>query len=199
MIRLIAAALGSVAFVSCCGVSWAQAPTAPISFNYRGEPVCPSNYIVRGNVCVNLYAGQAQPRARQAMPETAPIQRNYRGELACPSNYVIRGNACVSSESLRARGLSSAEQPNYRGRGYQGGYDRGGYEGGGYGGGGYRGGYRDDFDDDDRGPPRRSYRGHSDVPQKGTGARAVQPIMTQRGPQCPSNYVIRGGLCVSIY
>jgi hypothetical protein len=90
--------------------------------------------------------------------DVVPIRPNYRGEPSCPSNYVIRGNACVSI---------------YAGRG------------------GYEGGYRRDYYD----RPRR-YRGDYD----GGGRGAVQPRLNYRGEwQCPSNYVIRGGLCVSLY
>jgi hypothetical protein len=88
--------------------------------------------------------------------DAVPITRNYRGELACPSNYVIRGNACVSI---------------YAGRG---GYD------------------------DDRG--HRRARRHRDFDDSYGRGRAVQPRVNYRGElQCPSNYVIHGGACVSIY
>jgi len=102
--------------------------------------------------------------------DTVPITRNWRGELACPSNYVIRGGVCVSI--------------------YAGG---GGYPDRGYGGGGYGRernrdyGYRNyDYDDG----PRR-YR---------DGRGVVEPRLNYRGElQCPSNFVIRNGVCVSIY
>src|SRR5512139_2940001 len=93
--------------------------------------------------------------------DAVPIRRGYGGEPVCPSNYVVRGNACVSI---------------YAGRG---GYD-----------GGYRREYYGDYD------RRRRYRGDYD----GGGRAAVRPRINYRGElQCPSNYVIRGGLCVSIY
>lgn len=96
--------------------------------------------------------------------DAVPIQRGYGGQPVCPSNYVVRGNACVSI---------------YAGRG-----------GGGYDDRSQRGGY----DDSRRGRYRGEERSHRG------GREAVEPRINYRGePQCPSNFVIRGGMCVSIY
>jgi hypothetical protein len=98
--------------------------------------------------------------------EAVPIRRNYRGEQVCPSNYVIRGDACVSVYALRRRGLSAAERPGY---------------------------YYDD------GPRRRHHRGR-DAYFYPRGGRAVPPVLNYRGElQCPSNFVLRRNLCVSLY
>lgn len=132
--------------------------------------------------------------------ESVPITRNARGEQTCPSNYVIRGNACVSTSALRQRGLSTAEQPGVpRGR-HPGGVARGYRDGppdyqGGYQSGYRREYYRDDYD----GPPRRRHR-DDDYAGPSRGRTAVQPWINRRGElQCPSNFVIRGRLCVSLY
>lgn len=54
-------------------------------------------------------------------------------------------------------------------------------------------------DDDDRGNRRGwRHRGHDDSFARDRGA--LPPRMNYRGElQCPSNYVIRGGACVSLY
>ena len=122
MKTLILAAVASAALAGSVGAAIAQyGNVVPIRPNYRGEPSCPSNYVIRGNACVSIYAGYGSHEGR------------YRGER----------------------------------REYHDGYDR----------------------------PRR-YRDHYD----GGGRAAVQPRLNYRGEwQCPSNYVIRGGLCVSLY
>lgn len=98
--------------------------------------------------------------------DVVPIRPNYRGEPSCPSNYVIRQGVCVSI---------------YAGRGGQGGFE-GGYR---------RERYRDSYD----ASPRRS-RGD----YEGGRREGFRPILRPDGLlQCPSNYVIRGGLCVSLY
>jgi hypothetical protein len=95
--------------------------------------------------------------------DVVPIRPNFRGEASCPSNYVIRGNACVSI---------------YAGRG--GGYDPG-YQ--------QRPQYRDD---------RFRYEQRGDYDHR--GRHVVEPRVNRRGElQCPSNYVIRRGMCVSVY
>jgi hypothetical protein len=116
MKSLILAAVGAAILAASSGMAAAQPATAPLRFNAYGQPVCPSNYEVRGNVCVNPY---------------------------------------VTGEARR-----------------------GGY---------YRERYRGDYDD---GPPRRGRAAYG---------RSVAPIMTPRGPLCPSNYEIRGGMCVTPY
>ena len=108
MKSLIIAALATAAVVSTAGTAFAQrGPDAvPISRNWRGEPACPSNYVVRGGTCVSIYAGRRGydgygRRGRgyedsYARGRAVPPRINYRGEVQCPSNYVVRGGACVS-------------------------------------------------------------------------------------------------------
>lgn len=99
--------------------------------------------------------------------DVVPMGRNWRGEPVCPSNYVVRGNACVSIYAL-GRGGYGDRYPGYR-RDY----------------------YRDDG--------RRQYYDEYDHPRP-RGRAAVQPWINPHGElQCPSNYVIRGGVCVSLY
>ena len=105
------AAIGLATLVSSANVSVAQYGDAvPIGRNYRGEPACPSNYVIRGNACVSIYAGRGRgyddrPRrhrrddyysGRGSGPDVVQPRVNYRGELACPSNYIIRRGMCVS-------------------------------------------------------------------------------------------------------
>ncbi len=94
-----------------------------------------------------------------AQPAVVPLRFNAYGQPVCPSNYEVRGNACVNPYVTGERG--------YRG---------------------YRNRERYDYDEG----PRRDYGG-------GGYPRAVRPIMTPYGPQCPSNYEIRGGMCVTPY
>ena len=118
-----------------------------------------------------LLAASARPALAQ-LETVIPLQRNYRGEFTCPSNYEARGNACVSILA---------------GRGAPGSFDRG------YG--SYR--YRDDYFDAPQLPkaPRRRHRDDTDE-----GRTNVQPRLDYRGElKCPRNYVVRGGLCVSLW
>ena len=94
-----------------------------------------------------------------AQPAVVPLRFNAYGQPVCPSNYEVRGNACVNP--------------------YVTGEARRGYR------------YRERYDYDDG--PRGGYGGGGGYP------RAVQPRMTPYGPQCPSNYEIRGGMCVTPY
>jgi hypothetical protein len=56
---LIIAAVASAALAGSAGLASAQYGDAvPIRPNYRGEPSCPSNYVIRGNACVSIYAGR---------------------------------------------------------------------------------------------------------------------------------------------
>lgn len=111
MKALITAAFALAALASTADVVSAQyGDTVPIRPNYRGEPSCPSNYVIRGNVCVSIYAGRGYeygyPRHRRYSDdydEPRPRGRaatrpwvNPRGELQCPSNYILRGGLCVS-------------------------------------------------------------------------------------------------------
>lgn len=100
------AALATVALALSTEVIQAQS-AVPITRNWRGEPACPSNYVIRGGACVSIYAGRgghygddgyrrgyrdSYARGRGAVQPRV----NWRGELQCPSNYVIRGGLCVS-------------------------------------------------------------------------------------------------------
>ena len=109
MKALFLAALAATTIASGIGSAMAQ-DAVPIRPNYRGEPSCPSNYVIQGGACVSIYAGRhggygddgyrrgwrrgydSYAGDRRALPPRV----NYRGELQCPSNYVIRGGACVS-------------------------------------------------------------------------------------------------------
>lgn len=85
-------------------------------FNRRGDPVCPSNYVIRGDYCVSIYADRRGYDRRERWDDDRGYrgrrdrdwdergyrgggiepQLNRRGELQCPSNYVIRRGLCVS-------------------------------------------------------------------------------------------------------
>lgn len=108
---LINAALASTMLAASAGIAFAQYGDAvPIQRGYRGQPVCPSNYVVRGGACVSIYAGRGYDEGRayrrsgryrdfdDSYGRGGAVQPriNYRGELQCPSNYVIRRGVCVS-------------------------------------------------------------------------------------------------------
>jgi hypothetical protein len=109
---LVIAAVASAALAASVGSAMAQYGDAvPIRPNYRGEPSCPSNYVIRGGQCVSIYAGRGGYGGREYYDDRPRRYRgdyygggggavqprvNYRGELQCPSNYVIRGGMCVS-------------------------------------------------------------------------------------------------------
>lgn len=135
------------------------------------------NLIIAAVTTSSLFASAGVAVAQYG--DAVAIQRNYRGEQICPSNYVIRGNACVSVRTLQSQGRSTAERPGRPGREY----------------------YGDDYDS---GPRRQRSRGEYDQGRYGGGPwggqQAVQPHINRRGEvACPSNFVIRGGACVSIY
>ncbi len=104
MRAIVLAAATVAAFIASAGTASAQYGDAvPITRNWRGEPACPSNYVIRGNACVSIYAGRRAYRERRDFRDgyasdgygIAP-RMNRRGEMQCPSNYVIRGGVCVS-------------------------------------------------------------------------------------------------------
>src|SRR5690349_10690431 len=102
MKALIVAAAAAAAIASSAGVAFAQYGDAvPIRPNYRGEPSCPSNYVIQGGACVSIYSGRRgfregynQYRGYGGRGVTSPRMR-WDGQLQCPSNYVIRNGACV--------------------------------------------------------------------------------------------------------
>ena len=115
MKAFLTALAASVTLLGSCGVGLAQYGDAvPIQRGYGGQPVCPSNYVVRGNACVSIYAGRGgggyddSRRGRyrgeershrggyEGGREAVEPRINYRGEPQCPSNFVIRGGMCVS-------------------------------------------------------------------------------------------------------
>lgn len=182
---LIIAALAGAAVVASADLALAQRgpDIVPMGRNAAGQPVCPSNYVVQGNSCVSIYAG------RRGGPDAVPIGRNAAGQPSCPSNFVVRGNACVSIYAKQPPATAGGGYGARQGGGYQG--PPPGYQGD------YRRGYdRDDYDDR---PRRRRYRDDYDAgPPRGRAA--VEPFVNRYGElQCPSNYVFRRGLCVSLY
>lgn len=99
---ILGAATAAVIFGSFGQASAQYGDAVPIGRTRWGEPACPSNYVIRGNACVSIYAGRRAYRERRYPGRyddsgyaVAP-RMNYRGEPQCPSNYVIRGGACVS-------------------------------------------------------------------------------------------------------
>lgn len=80
----------------------------PIRPNYRGQPACPSNYVIQDNYCISIYSprfrgyyGGSLPARRGYGPVVQPWVNPY-GALQCPSDYVLdaAGN-CVSIYARR--------------------------------------------------------------------------------------------------
>jgi hypothetical protein len=69
---------------------------APIRPNARGEPSCPANFVIRGKVCVSIFAGARAQYLGAGDRETAQPFINAHGQKQCPSNFVIRRRVCVS-------------------------------------------------------------------------------------------------------
>jgi hypothetical protein len=103
MKTLIVAAVAAAAIASSAGVAFAQYGDAvPIRPNYRGEPSCPSNYVIQGGACVSIYSGRRgfregynEYRGHGGRGAHRPVMRPD-GLLQCQSNYVIRNGMCVS-------------------------------------------------------------------------------------------------------
>jgi hypothetical protein len=106
---LVIAAVAGVALTASVGTALAQyGDVVPIRPNYRGEPSCPSNYVVRGNACVSIYGERGGYEGRGYRHNrdygyrdgygggAVQPRMNYRGEPQCPSNYIIRRGVCVS-------------------------------------------------------------------------------------------------------
>lgn len=78
----------------------------PIQRNYLGQLACPSNYVIRGNVCVSIYAGGGRYNegggyGRRRGAVVRPVVNPY-GQLQCPGNYVLDyNNNCVSIYARR--------------------------------------------------------------------------------------------------
>jgi hypothetical protein len=68
----------------------------PIRPNARGVPSCPSNFVIRGKVCVSTFAGRGALNFSAGDRDTASPWINGRGQLQCPSNFVLRRKLCVS-------------------------------------------------------------------------------------------------------
>ena len=69
MRAFIILSVASLALAGANGFAFAQyGDVVPIEPNYRGEPSCPSNYIIEGNACVRLY------------PRRGPYDGNNRPE-----------------------------------------------------------------------------------------------------------------------
>ncbi|MGM4906761.1 hypothetical protein AB8B21_03155 [Tardiphaga sp. 866_E4_N2_1] len=117
-IKMTAALVAGILGVSCIAASAQSGPDIlPISRNYRGEAACPSNYVIRGNACVSIYAGRGGfgdeeygrrdrryygDQGRRGGDILQP-RVNRRGELQCPSNYVIEDGECVNLYGGRFR------------------------------------------------------------------------------------------------
>lgn len=68
----------------------------PIRPNARGEPSCPSGFVIRGKVCVSILAGRRALNYSAGDRETARPWINHRGQRQCPSNFILRRKLCIS-------------------------------------------------------------------------------------------------------
>lgn len=80
----------------------------PIRPNYRGQPACPTDYVIQDNYCISIYSrrfrgdyGGSLPRPRGYGPVVEPWVNPY-GQLQCPTDYVLdRAGNCVSIYARR--------------------------------------------------------------------------------------------------
>lgn len=68
----------------------------PIRPDVRGEPSCPSNFVIRGKVCMSIFASPRALRYSAGDRETARPWINSRREVQCPSNFVLHRKTCIS-------------------------------------------------------------------------------------------------------
>lgn len=68
----------------------------PIRPNAHGEPSCPSNFVIRGRVCVNIFADSRAHYFSAGDRQMVRPWINRRGEVQCPGNYVLRRKVCIS-------------------------------------------------------------------------------------------------------
>jgi len=119
--------VASLAIACSNGFAFAQYGDAvPIQPNHRGEPSCPSNYIIKGNACVSLYPGGgtydgSNRPERYADNDEPPLTSENNaphvvqpwlrpdGQLQCPSNYVISRGLCVSIDGIPGYSAGSAD------------------------------------------------------------------------------------------
>jgi hypothetical protein len=100
-LAMLAASVGSVsARLSTGDRPLAAEPqwntVAPIRANVRGEPSCPSGFVIRGKVCVSVSADRRALHYSAGDRETARPWINHRGQLQCPSNFILRRKICIS-------------------------------------------------------------------------------------------------------
>jgi hypothetical protein len=68
----------------------------PIRPNAGGEPSCPSNFVIRGKVCLSIFADRRALHYSAGDRETAHPRIDHRGQFQCPSNFVGYRKICIS-------------------------------------------------------------------------------------------------------
>ena len=68
----------------------------PIRPNVRGEPSCPSNFVIRGKVCLSVLADRRALHYGAGDRDMVRPRIIRRGQLQCPSNFVVYRRTCVS-------------------------------------------------------------------------------------------------------
>ena len=68
----------------------------PIRPNAGGEPSCPSNFVIRGKVCLSIFADRRALHHGAGDRETAQPRINHRGQFQCPSNFIVYRRICIS-------------------------------------------------------------------------------------------------------
>lgn len=67
----------------------------PIRPNAGGEPSCPSNFVIRGKVCLSIFADRRALNYSAGDREMA-LPRINRGQFQCPSNFIVYRKVCIS-------------------------------------------------------------------------------------------------------
>jgi hypothetical protein len=78
------------------GMEQKWSTVVPIRPNASGEPSCPSNFVIRGKVCLSIFADRSALHYSVGDRETVLPRIIRRRQLQCPSNFIVYRRTCVS-------------------------------------------------------------------------------------------------------
>ena len=78
------------------GVDSQWSTVVPIRPDVSGNPSCPSNFVMRGKVCLSILADRRALRFSAGNRETARPLNIHRGRIHCPSNFIAYRKVCTS-------------------------------------------------------------------------------------------------------
>jgi hypothetical protein len=68
----------------------------PIRPNASGKPSCPSNFVMRGKVCLSIFADRSALHYSVGDREMVRPRIIRRGQFQCPSNFIVYRKTCIS-------------------------------------------------------------------------------------------------------